>query len=716
MMPARDPIAGSTHKPAMYATLDDVPEFVTSGMQQLEAVTIGKFTGYHGMVLYGPQAANWPIGSDGGHWGRQMILPSHEGLQMRFAPKEVIAPGGENASIVLFATRLVGLNGQCEVRVAVLFKPGSVVSGEIEIVDTQPRIVGCKGLHVIMAGLYKRHNPTLIDREAIDAWQYDPRGYQALRSTTYSVHQTNRNMEKSSDHITCTSATPGPSVMSVAGEIVDALLPGDQIMRRGATPIAAKQWKDLQAHWKEQVHMARGPAEGDQAIASACAIIEMLSAEGIVGMRAHPFFEGALPDRMSGPHGPALCIAMALRMAIFWDEYGLRRPSRADQAANDQFRMIWCTSGPGPLPMMNNKWAIDVVLMGALKTATGEAEAFRRKHKLKAELNMVDDQKVFWQRVGQRLITSTFGLGASLGSLPENEYGKPWRFTDNAQLARDRYLSEGLKCNWEGIDAPLVALSNQAQRKTALTKMVLDVENWLRTGRYKHAQISPPNDSIPHQKQLQDAKLVLGELVTPHIMQDLAARVAAGDTSAPGSIEQAYANEMQANQCLSAHATAIADCKQLILHGPMHHFTYHVGSYVVAPSQTSPCSECDAPVHVLQGVMFNCSYGECTACHAKRCFDCTQRFAQSLACASTDYIGQIGRKCRRCGAEPAKVSVHKVEKPGGGHQLSVCIAERKQQLKGATKIQPTLRSTPPASNPVHTHVQSKKEKRKGRGN
>ena len=706
----------------MYATLDDVPEFVTTGLQQLEAVTIGKFTGYHGMVLYGPQVATWPIGREGGHWGRSMVMPSHEGLQMRFAPKEIISPGGENASVVLFATRLVGLNGQCEVRVTVLFRPGSVVGGEVSIVDTQPRIVGCKGLHVIMAGLFKRHNPQLVDREAIDAWQYDARGYQALRSTTYSVHATGRNMERSSDHINCTSATPGPSVMSVAGEIVDARLPGDQIMRRGATPIAAKQWKDLQQHWKDQVHMARGPEAGDQAIASACAIIEMLSAEGIVGMRAHPFFEGALPDRISGPHGPALCIAMALRLAIFWDEYGLRRPSKTDMVANDQFRMIWCTAGPGPLPMMQSKWAIDVVLMGALKTATGEADNFRRKAKLREGLNMVDDQKVFWQRVGQRLITSTFGLGASIGSLPENEYGKPWRCTDKEQLARDRYLLEGLGCSFEGVDSPLVNLASASQRKTALVKMVLDVENWLRTGKYKHAQISPPNDSPAHQKQLADAKLVIGELVTPHIMKDLATRVAAGDKTAPDSIEQAYANEMQHSQCLSAHATAISDCKQLILHGPMHHFTYCVGSYVVAPSQTSPCSECDTAVHVLQGVMFNCSYGECTACHAKRCFDCTIRFAKSISCASSDYVGQIGRKCRRCGAEPAKVSVVKTEKPNGGHQLSVCIAERAQQLKGPTKIQSTLRQTVPVasggstSHPAHTHVQSKKDKRKGRSN
>ena len=81
--------------------------------------------------------------------------------------------------------------------------------------------------------------------------------------------------------------------------------------------------------------------------------------------------------------------------------------------------------------MMNNKWAIDVVLLGAIKTARGEADEFRRKHKVREELNMVDDQKVFWQRVGQRLITSTFGVGATVASMPENEFGKPWKFTDS---------------------------------------------------------------------------------------------------------------------------------------------------------------------------------------------------------------------------------------------------------------------------------------------
>ena len=45
---------------------------------------------------------------------------------------------------------------------------------------------------------------------------------------------------------------------------------------------------------------------------------------------------------------------------------------------------------------------------------------------------------------------------------------------------------------------------------------------------------------------------------------------------------QFYAREMHNNQNLAASATAIADCKHLILHGPMHHFTYHLGSYVGA--------------------------------------------------------------------------------------------------------------------------------------
>ena len=50
-----------------------------------------------------------------------MISP-HEGLQCGSLPRR-INPDGENASIVLFATRLVGVQGQCGVRLTVLFKP-----------------------------------------------------------------------------------------------------------------------------------------------------------------------------------------------------------------------------------------------------------------------------------------------------------------------------------------------------------------------------------------------------------------------------------------------------------------------------------------------------------------------------------------------------------------------------------------------------------------
>ena len=166
-----------------YCTLDNVPDFALAGVAQLHHLTTAKFAEWHGAIVYGPCSLSWPSNA---YWGRAMTLPSREMLQMRFAPAEAIHDGAEDScDMVMIATRIQHTSGMAEVHTCVLFRPGTIDFGNLEIGEASARIVGCRGLHFLMAGLFKRHNPTIgADRTAAGSWHYDPKGYQAARSTT----------------------------------------------------------------------------------------------------------------------------------------------------------------------------------------------------------------------------------------------------------------------------------------------------------------------------------------------------------------------------------------------------------------------------------------------------------------------------------------------------------------------------------------------------
>jgi len=342
--------------------------------------------------------------------------------------------------------------------------------------------------------------------------------------------------------------------------------------------------------------------------------------------------------------------------------------------------MVWQTSGPGPLPMMNQKTAVDCVISGALMAAKAEEDDLRKRRKLSAatKLNLLFDQKIFLQRVGQRLITSIYGLGACVGATPDNKYGRPWRLIDPAQLAQNRHAaSVGVRP--EGIDAPMVPLATIGQRKQALLKLVFGVEKWLRSGFHDGVAISPPNDSLKHRYQIDQAREVLANLMQQDLVDDLARRAqhgSAGGATANGvTIEQEISHSLATNLNMAAFSCALNDVKHLLIQGPSVHHSHGVGTYVVAPTQLSPCSECDCPVHVLPGVMYENSYAACSACCAKRCIECAEAFAAAMHAVTAP--GPVGRRCRRCGAEPANVEFKTEKKADGTECLSVKIGERK---------------------------------------
>lgn len=703
-----------------YATLDDVPEFATKNVGQLYSVVFGRFEHYDGVIIYGPRSRDWP---DNGYWGRSMVLHTQELMQVRYWPKTLLADGERDPPQIRIAVKVSGPEGDSHLAVFTGFQKSAFVNTndeiKVSVVETQARIVGCRGLHIFMASLFKRHNvPQTLPPDISTHTNYDRFGYEALRATSYSIHKVDKkNLEKTMDHHGACAASPGSSLLMIAGEIVDVHL--EARTGRVCQPIAQKKWRENATFIKTEIlQNPRGEVAGIQAIGAATCIVDLLSAEGLISMQAGGFFEGALPDRLAGPHGMSLTVAMAVTFALNWNMYGLPRPSCADQHANDQLRMILQTSSYGPLPgVESNNWCIDVVVRGALNACKPEVDELRKQRGLgiNAKLAIVDDSKVFWQRVGQRLITAFFGLGSVIPRAHADTHGMgtPWRVADPLQLARDKHLALN-GALFEGVDEPVIEPpAGFGDRKAALVKMLMGVEQWLRCGEHKRMALTPRGTPEQLEEHMTQIRAVLMEMMAPRMVQDLVAKLSGQSATPTGEDKKPYDQSVADSMCghfhLPSMGAAITDCKEALLHGPSQHHKYMTGAYVVAATQVSPCSDCLAPVHVLQGVMLANAYGECTACHAKRCIPCTEMYAKAVRVSESQ---RVGKRCRICGAEPAWVEVTKLRDHKGEEMMQIHLGERTPTETDGNLVSDGPRSHPGATSPAKTSKKKDKHTRK----
>ena len=711
----------ATKQVKQFGTLDDVPDFALRSLEQLYPLLFARFEQHEGVIYYGPIALGL---ANPGYWGRQMLLPSNENLQVRFCPKTLLE--ADEVNVGMIATRVVNVLGQAQVALFVGFRSVAIGDDSVGRLELYPRVLGCKGLHVLMAGLFKRHNPRAgCDLSSGLAVAHDPFGYQALRSTSYSIFKKDRkNLSLSNDHHSANSVAPGCSLLTIAGEIVDVYLCPDRM--RTAEPIAHSKWRESVEYMRASVLNEGGHEAGTAAISAAASIVELLSAEGFTSLRAHKFCEGALPDRLSGPNGPALGIAMAVRFALDYERYGLPRPSAADRAANDHLRMLLCTGQHGPLPFLDSGtfWCIDVVIRGAIATCSVELDALRKAKGLPSNcsINIGEDNKLWWQRVGQRLITSYFGLGSSTVVKQDGaKYGAPWRMHDPLTLARDKHLAAN-GCMLEGMDSPIIQLAQTGERRTALIKMLNDVEGWLRTGVVDDVRVNIENSQIAETDRLRQVKYLLIDLIKPSAVQQLAKQATSKgkifmingivyDGATP--FEDQVARHMVDEFNIQAMASAVNDAKDMLLHGSVTHFKYSCGAYIVAATQTAPCTDCEQPVHVLQGVMLNNSYGACTACHAKRCLQCAEAYAQAVQVTTSQYVG---KRCHRCGADPAWVDVSKHTYANGEEVMTLNPQQRTPKIALPVSMSSVAAAQgSPVSPTPSTGGRSAKGKGKGKG-
>lgn len=643
-----------------WGNLDDVPEFALSTLLQLYNVLIKPFERAYGIIIHGP--IDLETSARAGHWGRRVQLPTGELLQLKFSPRNMLEEAHDG--IAMIAVKVSNAFGGVHVRTAILFPPEVDVPPHLDLLRRSRSVLGPRGLHMLLISFFKSHYPLdpRSNQVTSASWTTDPFGYASVRSTTFSITNTIPNKSRKTknsaskaeypnfDHRTANSVAPGTSGMLTAAEISNCDMPDSA--RRAAEPINEKQWSKIIETAAEGV--CRDDAEvGRGAIAASIAITELLSGEGIIGMLSNEFFKGALPDQLHNPLGNGLLICMAARIAMLPGIHGLKSGSMMDEIANAEVRSLF-EAQMQPLPFMNKMWALDVVI----NTAKINTKSIRNFGWCDDPKTLVNDQLVYWQRVGQSIITSIYGTGTSLDKPPSNRFGVPYKFTSALLSARDARAVE-LGVHQHNIREPArISLSSTATVRQQFVRLMLETEKYLRTGYFVDTQLAPKNDDASATSNMLANHLMIQNLLMPHIQQQLK-QGEAFDAAAQLKMK----DEIYTSYCMSAISQASGEMTEALTAGPAVHFQHKIGAYLVSESQKYPCCDCGGAVHVLQGVLLNFAYGECTSCHSKRCLECSSKYGiQMLTSGSKKW----GVKCLQCGAEPPRAHGEHVVDPKTG--------------------------------------------------
>jgi hypothetical protein len=369
----------------------------------------------------------------------------------------------------------------------------------------------------------------------------------------------------------------------------------------------------------------------------------MLSGEGLISMMSNDLLASLLPEKIKSPLGLGLVIVMAVRIAMVPGLYGQRAGTLCDQSACAELRSMFESQTP-PVTMRDDRWAIDI----ATSLAQSKAKSKFKRGGTASELQL-NDQLVYWHRVGQSIISSLFGLHTSFDVCLPTKHGSPWRFSDPLISARDSKLVE-MGANYNHIrEPPRISFATVSKKRVVLIKLLIDTEKYLRTGMFEGVRLMPKNKSFEEAKLPSIPQYKSNELFFPHIKSELG-------KGEKGKImsEEEFHKSMLENFNTASVNQAGEDMAEALFAGPAVHQKHKMGCYLVSDSQRSPCADCGQLVHVLQGISMAFAFGECLNCHAKRCLTCSEKYnvdemIQKRSRAMRGEQVEYSKKCTSCG-------------------------------------------------------------------
>ena len=403
-------------------------------------------------------------------------------------------------------------------------------------------------------------------------------------------------------------------------------------------------------------------------------IFEQLSHIGYLDMRADAFFKGSLPDDLGRPCGIALILAIAVRVACYPEKWGLPPTCCDDAFATKEAALFVESIVPSALSMGcdgvggEQSFSIDIVTkiaqsdIGALINGLRSGNLVGKHRNLdhcRMERSVKETMRYLYC-AGIAVCGDLFGLPPKCiagSSVLYTRYGVASPLLDPMTESRTQsgYAVDlgNVVSRW-----PTLRTSTRGQRQLALADLLVEVDGWLRTGKYHGVVLSPktqaPNSVHPEEldpavasvealresaplvavggprsaKKKKRVDVLLAERARvrnanhEHYAQD-----AVRSLFKPGSRNDkriASCSEKLCSAAINKASGIFGDMLQLGgCGGPSVLFNFT--SYSISPTSAVICAHCENRVAVVASIAFAGSLGVCVRCGHPRCLLCVSR-------------------------------------------------------------------------------------------
>ena len=452
---------------------------------------------------------------------------------------------------------------------------------------------------------------------------------------------------------------------------------------------SAKTWENTNHTFASLVNTM--VSEGDHAetamlLFSSESVLEQCSFIGYLDMLADPFYEGALPDHAHQPNAIALMMAIAVRIACNPGRWNLPPTRSEDAYATKEASFLTEAVIPSLVASAvdgvsgTQSFAIDLVIGRTLEEML---EVLQNLKSGKLDASKINGNPSKIDQVGRETLNFLYCTGLALcqdvcGLESQKRDGSSGLHTSAgfAQLLADPVLESRTQAAYNANMGqvvskwPTVRTSTRGKRQLALARVLVSVDQWLKTRKYKGVLLAntaqAPDSVLPQEL---DPSMASSSPAAPgplnsllaiprsskkkkkHVEAVLAERGKMRDLKAQYCANVAFAslggdrNDPRLAECtakLSTEAVTQASgafAEVLQLGGCAGIETlFHVRSYLVTPRSIVRCGTCGTNfVNVVQSVAFAGSLGTCQKCGQPRCLDCVKTdMAFSGECGARD--------------------------------------------------------------------------------
>lgn len=431
-------------------------------------------------------------------------------------------------------------------------------------------------------------------------------------------------------------------------------------------------------------------------------VLEQASFIGYLDQRADAFSVGALPDDMHKPSGLPLMLVIAVCVACNPTRWGMSALHGDDLFATKEASLFIESVLPtilafGTEQMVHEQlhsfdvvinYGIDKVREVISMLKSGKYESKKSNVGYRWPERALEDTMHYLLCTGIAVCVDLFGLRPNPppdGPLADmyTPLGLATAVRDPIMASREQSAHEcGLGNTfprWETLRT-----STRGRRQLALAAALVEVDTWLRTGKYKDVVLRPTTEASVsvRQEELDPSAKPVATTTTATATTTAAATAAKSAkkkkrpeallaersrmrvakqhycakeavraiVNSCGSRDEKYIAAASEELCDHAIASATGIFSDILQHGACVGMAdlFKFSTYLVSPSSKVPCAHCENEVNVVESVAFSGAFGRCSNCRHPRCLRCVSSDINAREEYDVHTCPEDFKTCRFC--------------------------------------------------------------------